>query len=135
MATYDLKRMKELLLAGRTNLQIANELGVTIGTVAGRRYRLKKAIEEGRRLRKIPKPFAEASSVLVVKMAVRCKKHHGPRNVDILGLKRGYCRWPKDNGLYCAANVVEGHPYCHDHCKQAYPVYALKHPESLNDRR
>ncbi len=141
MASYDLKRMIEMLKAGASNKAIAAELSVSIGTVAGRRFRLNR--DEGA-LPVEPKPTSnprsakpvpKVSEVLRVKMVIREKKHHGPRNLDILSLKASYCRWPKDGGLYCAATVVNGLPYCHEHCMQAYPIYAAKHPGGLNDGR
>lgn len=136
MAKYDLERMLALIDEGKSNRYIANEMGVTIGTVAGRRHRAKNPYESkpaGNPLS--AKPVEKVSQVLRVKMVVRVKKKHGPRNLDILSLKSDHCRWPKDGGLFCAATVVLGYSYCHEHCMQSYPMYAAKQEGRAYDRR
>lgn len=135
MAKYDLDRMHELLANGWSNKAIADELGVSIGTVAGRRYRAGKPHIPKQDKPPSAKPVSKVSHVLKIKLATREKKKHGPRNLDIFSLRKDYCRWPRDGGLYCAATVVNGYPYCHEHCLQAYPMYAAKYQGGYGDRR
>lgn len=135
MANYDLERMLELIAAGKSNRYIAGELGVSIGTVAGRRHRAKYPYEPKTVNSLSAEPVQKVSQVLKIKMVVRAKKKHGPRNLDILSLKSDHCRWPKDGGLFCAATVVLGYSYCHEHCMQSYPMYAAKQEGRAYDRR
>lgn len=120
------KAILSLIAEGRSNRNIRDTLGVTVGQVAGIRFRLAHPELNGK-----TKELPPAKSVLKnpeapIKLPIR-HKPRGPRNVTLFELKMHYCRFPKDEGLFCAADIVPGRSYCHNHCVAAYPAYALLH--------
>lgn len=122
------KEVKEaiikLLLEGKSNRYIRDKLGVTIGQAAGTRHRLFQAQPELK-----PKPrvkwVPDGGCVPQPKIAVRHKKHPGPRHLSIMNLQSHHCRFVEDVGLYCAADVASGRSYCHAHCVRMYTKYAV----------
>lgn len=128
--------IRRLLVDGRTNGEIARLVGVTVNVVAGNRARyfdnfpqLRPPRRQGERLPVRPKP----QKVNQMKKVLRLKKDPAPlilrrvktistaRNLGILELKPGHCRWIEgDSGIFCAADAKEPHPYCDKHCMLAY---------------
>ena len=83
---------------GLSTAEIGRRLGVTKNAVVGKAHRL--ALE--------PRPSP------IIHRAKPVDTYNGPR-----------CQWPEGHPgeaefHFCSAPVVEGRPYCPDHCRRAY---------------
>lgn len=125
--TKDIERVRKLYYDGATFSAIAGKVARTRNSIAGLCNRLQ--FERGPKPVKpvVPKVAKEATQMIAkVKEIVEVFSPPPPphRNVpkSLIELEPRDCRWPIGDSdfQFCAAEIVEGKPYCLKHCKLAY---------------
>ena len=105
------KRLVELRRKGMTTSQIADDLGLSRGSVAGKWSRLTEAEKMG----KIPmvQPLLDRPNL--------------PQRLQLRNMDWSLtsCSWPEGDPQegdfhFCGADIVAGRPYCDRHCGVAY---------------
>jgi len=103
-------KLKKLWAEGLTTGEIGKRLGVSKNAVVGKAHRLglKSRPSPIRRPTKKAAPKKEVSKVFT-----------------LADLTNQTCRWPhgdpkEDDFHFCGKPVVQGKPYCSDHCEYAY---------------
>jgi GcrA cell cycle regulator len=103
-------KLKKLWAEGLTTGEIGKRLGVSKNAVVGKAHRLglKSRPSPIRRTTKKAAPKKEVSKVFT-----------------LADLTNQTCRWPhgdpkEDDFHFCGKPVVQGKPYCSDHCEYAY---------------
>lgn len=103
-------KLKKLWAEGLTTGEIGKRLGVSKNAVVGKAHRLglKSRPSPIRRTKKKAEPKKEETKVYT-----------------LADLTSQTCRWPhgdpkEDNFQFCGKPIVQGKPYCAEHCEYAY---------------
>ncbi len=114
--------LKKLWDDGLTASQIATELGegVTRNAVIGKAHRLE--------LKGRPSPVKSDSKKAKAKKPKKAAKNSS-KKVSLLDLTERICKWPighpgEDDFHFCGQESLAGHPYCQNHCAEAYQAQA-----------
>lgn len=120
--------LKKLWGEGRTAAEIADQLGgVTRNAVIGKAHRLKLSnrvspIQENKQKSSPAAPAVKAPEKKIQKLLEQDNNRTG---IPLSELGPRMCRWPfgdpkEERFGFCAAQQVEGLPYCPEHAKVAY---------------
>lgn len=133
-----LQRLRDLADEGLTAKEVAEKMGVTRNSIAGKAARLKlewKARKSGRHF-----AYERSTGQRPVRLPAWGTVREATQEIDksteptgspnIFTLKAHHCRWPMWNGdadvkdkLYCGAMAKWGSAYCHDHTEVAIQRY------------
>lgn len=102
-------KLKKLWAEGLTTGEIGKRLGVSKNAVVGKAHRLG--------LKSRPSPIRRAGT--------KPEPKEETRVYTLADLTSQTCRWPigdpkEENFHFCGKPVIQGKPYCADHCAAAY---------------
>jgi GcrA cell cycle regulator len=118
-----LKKLKDLWKKGMSISQIGKELGVSRNAIAGKVHRLglskrQSPISKQSAAKKETAGKAKIEVVAPEDLPLKLALRH-------INWSRSRCSWPSGDPKttafsFCGKEVVQGKPYCNDHCFEAY---------------